>query len=105
ARHLGHHSVGLRDRERIVRAIVLVQVSPGRATGVGIDLLQPLLHRDPVSHHLPRTADERGELVADDALVSRIASVFGGLDCKSGPQGVNRKSTRLNSSHEWISYA
>src|SRR2546428_511669 len=94
ARHRRHHNVGFRDLERTVRAVVLVQVGPGRAAGVRVDLLQPLLHRDPVRHHLPCPSDECGELVADDALINRMPTVFGGLDGEGSAQGVHFDDVR-----------
>src|SRR2546422_6176488 len=53
---------------------------------------------DPL-HHLARHVDGYSEA---DSLVAAAARQDGGVDAD---QGIDRKSTRLNSSHGYISYA
>src|SRR5438105_7575900 len=51
----------------------------------------------------------RGEVVYEDGPTGKAAEFSGETEVSFGPAGdfdaQDRKSTRLNSSHEWISYA
>src|SRR5438105_8600976 len=76
-----------------------------------------MIRRPPRSTLFPYTtlfrSPQRGNLDPETAMMIRtafsIAAVMAGgiftQDCKSGSKKPDRKSTRLNSSHEWISYA
>src|SRR5438105_9039182 len=59
----------------------------------------------PVGGHVPhiRAAPARHRPGRDDLLVPRIEHGDGARAAAPAPR--DRKSTRLNSSHEWISYA
>src|SRR5438105_8063305 len=68
-------------------------------------------HRD--LHSFPTRRSSDLVIVTDnmfgDIITDLGAMVQGGMGIAAGgninPQGTDRKSTRLNSSHEWISYA
>src|SRR5271170_8173339 len=58
-----------------------------------------MIRRPPRSTLFPYTTLFRSSLTNDPLLITGIPS------CVVTDEGIDRKSTRLNSSHEWISYA
>src|SRR5438105_10087954 len=88
-------------------AVALAELSNIKPRGISTCHVLDLVRHEPCQDDLPTGTQERREPRGQGAQRSRqdVREHHVGTAVRPGPAVRDRKSTRLNSSHEWISYA